>query len=157
VTDGSGVSSRPMLVDDIKKRIMAAMKAGRTVEKEVLRVALGELQTMEARGDKVDDDVVLRVVRKLVKSNRETIAATESEERKAELAAENEVLEELLPKGLSVDDIVAALAPVADAITAAGNDGQATGVAMKHLKSGGATVDGKDVSVAVKRLRQGAA
>jgi uncharacterized protein len=48
---------------------------------------------------------------------------------------------------------VAALAPVADAIRAAGNDGQATGVAMKQLKSTGATVDGKTVAAAVKQLR----
>lgn len=145
-----------MLANDIKKRIVAAMKAGRTVEKEVLRVALGELQTMEARGDEVDDAVATKVVRKLVKSNRETLAATEAEARKAELQQEIEILEGLLPKGLSVADIVAALSPVAEAISAAGNDGQATGVAMKHLKSSGAAVEGKDVSMAVKQMRQGA-
>jgi hypothetical protein len=38
---------------------------------------------------------------------------------------------------------------------AAGNDGQATGIAMKHLKALGANVDGKLVSVLTKRLRQG--
>jgi hypothetical protein len=38
-------------------------------------------------------------------------------------------------------------------VKAAGNDGQATGVAMKHLKSLGAEVNGKDVSAAVRQLR----
>jgi len=52
-----------------------------------------------------------------------------------------------------VEDIVSALAPVHAAIKAAGNEGQATGVAMKHLKSSGATVNGKDVAEAVKRVR----
>jgi hypothetical protein len=42
---------------------------------------------------------------------------------------------------------------VAGAIKAAGNDGQATGVAMKHLKSAGASVDGKTVAEAVKQIR----
>jgi len=42
---------------------------------------------------------------------------------------------------------------VAEAIKAAGNDGQATGVAMKHLKSTGAVVSGKDVAAVVKTLR----
>ena len=46
-----------------------------------------------------------------------------------------------------------ALAPVVDALKAAGNDGQATGVAMKHLKSVGAVVTGKEVTAAVKKLR----
>jgi len=146
-----------MLVDDIKKQIMAAMKAGRVLEKEILRTALGELQTIEARGKTVDDDVVVRSVRRLVKSNRETIALTKDDARRTVLEQENEVLEALLPKGLGVDDIVAALAPVADAISAAGNDGQATGIAMKHLKAAGTAVEGKDVSEAVKRIRQGAA
>ena len=63
------------------------------------------------------------------------------------------VLESFLPKTLSVDEIVAALAAVADPIKAAGNDGQATGVAMKHLKSTSALVNGKDVSEAVKKIR----
>jgi len=51
------------------------------------------------------------------------------------------------------NEFVAALAGVTDAIRAAGNDGQATGVAMKELKKAGAVVNGKDVSAAVKQLR----
>jgi len=38
-------------------------------------------------------------------------------------------------------------------VLAAKNDGQATGVAMKHLKSSGASVTGQDVAQAVKALR----
>lgn len=142
-----------MLVDDIKKRIQAAMKAGNTLEKEVLRVVLGEIQTEEARGTKADDALAERVLKKLVKSNRETLQSATDAEQKAALEGEIAILQELLPKSLSVDEIVQALAPVADAIRGAGNDGQATGIAMKHLKASGATVDGKDVAQAVKRLR----
>ena len=63
------------------------------------------------------------------------------------------MLEELLPKTLDADGIVALLEPVRDAIRAAANDGQATGVAMKHLKTTGAAVQGKDVGDAVRRIR----
>jgi uncharacterized protein YqeY len=63
------------------------------------------------------------------------------------------VLSALLPKQLSVDDIVAALASEHDAIKAAKSDGQATGIAMKHLKSTGAAVSGNDVGAAVKQIR----
>jgi hypothetical protein len=52
-----------------------------------------------------------------------------------------------------VPEIVAALAQVSEAVKAATNDGQATGVAMKHLKSLGADVNGKDVSAAVRQMR----
>jgi uncharacterized protein YqeY len=92
-------------------------------------------------------------LKKLVKSNEESIAASQDETQKATLRAEIEVLSAFLPKSLGVAEIVASLAAVADAVKAAGNDGQATGVAMKHLKSLGAEVNGKDVSAAVRQLR----
>lgn len=145
-----------MLTEDIKKRVLQAMKAGNTVEKEVLRVALGEMQTQEARGDEpLSDEEAFAIVRKLVKSNRETLAASTDPEQKRVLEEELSVLGSLLPKTLSVEEIVAALAPVAEQIKAAGNDGQATGVAMKHLKSTGASASGQDASAAVRRMRGG--
>ena len=142
-----------MLVDEIKRRITVAMKAGKTVEKEILRVALGEIQTAEARGTATTDDSAAAVVRKLIKSNEETLAATTSEADKRTLAEENVVLASLLPKSLGAAEIVEALAGLRDALRAAGNDGQATGIAMKHLKSTGAIVNGKDVTEAVKKIR----
>ena len=142
-----------MLIEEIKRRITAAMKAGSTIEKDILRLALGEIQTAEARGTSITDEGVAAIVRKIIKSNEETLAATEGEEQKRTLAAENAVLASLLPKSLGVEDIIAALAPSLPAIKAAGNDGQATGIAMKQLKTTGAVVNGKDVTEAVKRMR----
>jgi uncharacterized protein YqeY len=142
-----------MLIDEIKRRITAAMKAGNTVEKEILRVALGEIQTAEGRGAGVSDEGTAAIVRKLIKSNEETLTVTAEEAQKRTLAEENAVLRSLLPKSLSVPEIVEALAPLRDAIKAAGNDGQATGAAMKHLKTSGAIVNGKDVTEAVKQIR----
>lgn len=142
------------LVDQIKARMFQAMKAGNNVEKEILRVAMGELTTDAARpGKKGDDDEARAILKKLVKSNEESLQASQDEAQKATLRAEIEVLNGFLPKSLGVDEIVAALAPVAEAVKTAGNDGQATGVAMKHLKSLGAVVNGKDVSAAVRNLR----
>lgn len=142
------------LVDQIKARMFQAMKAGSTVEKEILRVAMGEITTEAARdGRKGSDEEAQAILRKLVKSNEESLQASQDEAQKAQLLAEIEVLNGFLPKSLGLDEIVAALAPVAEAVKAAGNDGQATGVAMKHLKSLGAVVNGKDVSAAVRNLR----
>jgi uncharacterized protein YqeY len=144
-----------MLTDVIRERMLEAMKAGKDVEKSVLRVALGEIQSSESRtGETLDDEGVAAVLRKLVKSNTDTIAAGADAERRAVLEAENEILESLLPKTLSVEEIAAALGDVLDAIRGAGNDGQATGIAMKHLKAAGAPVNGKDVAQAVRGLRQ---
>jgi uncharacterized protein len=144
-----------MLLDQIKAQMKAAMKAGKTVEKEILRTAIGEISTEAARTDDgtLPDPKVEKILRKLLKSNRDTIENTADDAQKATLEEEIAVLEALLPKSLTVDEITAALAPVTDAIKAAGNDGQATGVAMKHLKGQGAVVEGKDVSAAVKQIR----
>lgn len=143
------------LAEQIKQRMFQAMKAGNSVEKEILRVAMGEITTDAARpGKKGDDDETQAILKKLVKSNEESLAASQDEAQKAQLRAEIEVLNAFLPKSLGVAEILALLANVADAVKAAPGEGQATGVAMKHLKSVGAVVGGKDVSAAVRQLRQ---
>ena len=143
-----------MLVDDIKKQITLAMKSGDVAARDVLRLALGEIQTAEARKNApASDEDAEGAIRKLIKSNEETLGLTSEGERATTLRREIEVLSGLLPKQLSVDEIVAALASQHDAIKAAKNDGQATGIAMKHLKASGAAVSGNDVGAAVKKLR----
>ncbi len=143
-----------MLVDQIRARVTQAVKAKDEVSRDVLRLALGEIQTAEARANRpLQDAEVGAIVRKLVKSNEETLAAAGDGPQAATLRAEIAVLTSLLPKTLSVDELVDALASQRDAIRAAKNDGQATGVAMKHLKSTSATFDGSDVATAVKKLR----
>ena len=145
---------RSMLKDELKSGMLAAMKAGRAREKNILRLALGEIQTAETRvPEALGHDEVERILRKLLKSIGESLAATQDEEQQAGLREEVAVLEGYLPKTLSAEEIAAALEPVRAQVLAAGNDGQATGVAMKHLKSSGAVVEGKDVSAAVRALR----
>jgi uncharacterized protein len=143
-----------MLLDEIKAQMFRAMKAGNVLEKEILRVAVGEITTEAAReGRKGDDDEARAIVKKLIKSNDESLATDLAPDKRASLVEENRILSAFLPKSLGVDDIVSALAAVAAAVKAAGSEGQATGVAMKHLKASGANVNGKDVAEAVKRLR----
>jgi uncharacterized protein YqeY len=141
------------LLQDLKKRMMLAMKAGHVVEKEILRVAIGEVETAASRVATLDDEATLGILRKLLKSNEETMGLEVDVAKKATLAEENAVLKSLLPQSLGVDAIVDALAPLRDAIRGAGNDGQATGIAMKHLKAQGAVAGGKDVTEAVKKMR----
>ena len=143
-----------MLLDEIKAQMFRAMKAGAVVEKEILRVAIGEITTDAAReGRKGDDDEARAIIKKLIKSNDETLATNPDPEKKSTLESENRILSAFLPRALDVDAIVAALDAVKDGVRSAGSEGQATGVAMKHLKSLGASVNGKDVAEAVKRVR----
>ena len=144
-----------MLVDEIKKRAAAAVKQGDTVTRDVLRLALGEIQTAEARkNEAMGEEEAAAALRKLMKSNEETLAALPvGDERIAVLKREIEVLTSLVPAQLSVAQIVEALGAHVEAIKAAPSDGQATGIAMKHLKAASADVKGTDVGAAVKQLR----
>jgi uncharacterized protein len=144
-----------MLLDEIKARMFKAMKEGRVVEKEILRVAVGEITTNAARaGMTGSDEESQATLRKLMKSNEESLAVIEDPQQRANIELEQRTLADLLPKSLNVEEIIQALAGAKDAIVAAGNVGQATGVAMKQLKSSGAVVNGKDVSAAVTQMRQ---
>jgi uncharacterized protein YqeY len=143
-----------MLLDRLKQRILEATKARDAVVRDVLRLALGEAQTAEANSGKpIDDAMVAAVAKKIIKSNHESIAAAGEGERADVLRREIEALSELLPKTMSVDEIVAALAPVRDAILAAKADGPATGIATKHLKQAGLVFEGSDATAAVKAIR----
>jgi hypothetical protein len=138
------------LAADIKKAMFAAMKAKNIVEKEILRVALGEITKT---GEESGDPEVLAILKKLVKSNREAISATEDAEGKAKLELEIEILQAYLPKSLGAEEIVALLADVSDQIKAAPNQGPAMGIAMKTLKAAGATAEAPDVAKAVDQIR----
>ena len=143
-----------MLTEQIKKQMIEAMKQKNTIAKEVLRVALGEIQTAEARSGKPPtDEQAAALVRKLIKSNRETIEAGPDEQTAERLNQEIQILESLLPQTLDVPQIIEALGEVADQVAAAPNDGAATGLAVKHLKAADAAVEGKDVAAAVRQMR----
>ena len=143
-----------MLLDTLKARITQAVKDKDPVARDVLRLAFGEVQTAEARAERpLRDEEVTAILKKLVKSNEETLALTADGDAAATLRKENEALSSLLPKAITPEQIVEALAPQVDAIKAAKGDGQAMGVAMKHLKALGMTVEAADVTAAVKKLR----
>jgi hypothetical protein len=147
------------LLETLKGKLTECRKAGKPVEMSVLQVVLGDASMIEARtGKKASDEEVEKLIRKTMLGNQETLGILEqksmtSSDNYSKLKAENAFLETLLPKTLSVDEIVANLAEVADAVKGAKNDGQATGVAMKHLKGKQLKVLGEDVSAAVKKMR----
>ena len=91
-----------MLVDEIKARMLAALKGGRSLEKQILSVALGEIQTLEARlndkGEQLVDAQSEATVRKLIKSNRETLEVSPADQRAA-LEQEITILESLAAEG----------------------------------------------------------
>ena len=143
-----------MLADEIKARMTRAMKDKDPVAKTILGLAFAEIQADEARkGRSLTDEEAMGLVRKLVKSNDETLALTGDATVAGTLRREIEVLKSLLPKELSVEDIRVALASEKNAIVAAKSEGQATGIAMKRLKESGVSAGGREVAVVVKEMR----
>jgi uncharacterized protein len=152
-----------VLVDEIKARITRARREKDDVARDVLGLALGEIQTAEARANRsLRDDEAVAVVLKLLKSNEETLSlASEDgaggqgpELRALALRHEIQVLSSLIPATLSPDSIERELASVADEVRAAKSEGQAMGVAMKHIKTTGARVESASVLQAIQRLRR---
>jgi uncharacterized protein len=144
-----------MLIDEIKAQMTRAMRERDEVVRNILGLAVGEIQTAEARANRpLGDDEAMAIVRKLLKSNEETLALAGTDDaRSPSLWRGIETLSALLPRSMSVEQIVDALSSVAESIRAAKSDGQAMGVAMKHLKAAGAVVGAPDVQQAVKQVR----
>jgi len=143
-----------MLVETIRRRVVEAMKAGDDIQKSILRVALGEIQAAQVRaGRDLPDPEAEAVLRKLLKANEDSMAVAPHPEQRERLARESEVIRTLLPRTLVGAELEAALGPVRDAIRTAKSAGQATGIAMKHLKAAGAAVEGHEVARVVGAMR----
>lgn len=139
------------LKDEMKQGVIQALKAKDDVKKNILRVALGEIETEEARHGQINDEKVLSIVRKIVTNNNETIEAGAG--NADQLRTENEILNAYLPKTMSKDEIKEFLASSAEQISNAPSDGAATGIAMKALKSEKKDVLGAEVKEVVAEMR----
>jgi uncharacterized protein YqeY len=146
---------------DLQAKLQEAMKSKNELARDMLRVIMGEVSTRRARtGKEPADDEVHGIIRKLIAGNTETRHELErrgqtEHEAYNRLAQENSYLEGLLPKSLDRAAIRRELEPIAAELKGAKNDGQATGLAMKHLKQKGLAVQGEEVAAAVKELRAG--
>jgi uncharacterized protein YqeY len=127
-----------MLFDTIKQKLLIARKAGEKATLSILTVVVGESETLQfskGHAPTVTDEEVIKIIKKLIEDNSSMLA------QKPELANENEILSELLPKMASKDEIRAALAGV----DLGAKEGQARGIAIKHLKTEGIMAESKDV------------
>src|SRR5262249_34692815 len=133
---------------DLQAKLQEAMKARNELAKNVLRVVMGEVSTRKARtGKEPADTEVHAIIRSIISNNNETRKELEqrgqtSHEAYPRLGQENGYLETLLPKTLDQAAIQKELQPIAAELRSAKNDGQATGLAMKHLKQKGLAVLG---------------
>lgn len=142
-----------MLEQELRRRITAS-KIGST-ERDVLRVVLGECQQKSFSG-KISDDIVVGVIRKLLKSNQETIGyLKENDNRRSDYLEEIEVLNSLLPAFWSETEIKSKIISegLFEKVKMARSNGEAVGLVMGQFKKTNAPVEGNTVKKVIEQLR----
>jgi uncharacterized protein len=140
-------------VDTLKQKISAdflqAFKSGDKVKKNLLGVVKGEITTVEKNTNSGDlsDAEVTKILNKIAKNLKETIAQANSEEAKAELS----VIEAYLPKQMTEAEIRVAVEQII-AETGASSPGEMGKVMGGFNAKYAGQADGKIVSVIVKEL-----
>lgn len=129
------------LQERIKKDLTAAIKARDEDTKETLRVVMGEFGRLE--GKAVADDDVVKVLRKLIKSEKEVLA-----QKGAASSPFITVIESYLPRMADDDEIRAWIAANVD-FTAFKNKMQAMGTILQHF---GSRADGNRVKAILQQL-----
>lgn len=101
-----------MTYDELKDQIKDAMKARDKVRLSILRQVHGELKNIEVdQRREVTDEDVTAMIKRVIKQTSETldasIKAANNQERTDNLTRQVEILEGLLPKQLSGEELVA--------------------------------------------------
>lgn len=142
------------MIEKIKTLHRNSIKNKDTIGKSLYSTLLGEMELEESRKNKaLKEEECIVIVKKFIKNINETLQYANPPVRSF-LNMEKELLESLLPKTMSNNDIVSFISHNSDllhSILAAKTEGQAIGIAMKELKG---KADGKDVKKAVEELRE---
>lgn len=148
------------LEQTLRDRIKQAMRDKDALRRDILKLALSEITSQAALGD-VSEEQAVKLVRKIIENNQESITALakrdsgDDRDKLERLKTENEILGELLPQEWTAPQVKAFIEQqgLTEQITAANNNGQAMGAAMKALKAAGAAVSGKVVNQVIAELR----
>lgn len=140
------------LKEKIRSNLLEARKANNTPAKNILTVLLGDIQTQESTGSVLTDEQIEAKIRKLIESNKETIAIKPS----IALSDENSVLESFLPKYLTQEEVERFIRSNSDLFELVKNsekEGPAIGLVNKSLKENAAKYLGGTVKDAVLAIR----
>jgi uncharacterized protein YqeY len=98
-----------VLKEKLANSLKDAIRAKDDVRKRTIRLALAAIKNTEIdRNAELEDNDILNILQKEVKSRRETIEAAEKADRNdmiLEALAEIEALESFLPKQLSIEEL----------------------------------------------------
>ena len=147
-----------MLEEKIQQDIIAATKERNTDRLSAVKAIKNEIQVYKTSGANKDatDDVVLKLIQKLVKQHRESAEIYQNANR-PDLAekelSENRYLEEYLPKQLSEEEITKSIKKIISDVgaTSIRDMGKVMGLATKQMAG---TASGQVISKIVKNLLQ---
>lgn len=101
-----------MLIDELKKAQMEALKTKDTLKRSVLQIVTGKVKLAEiekrTKNESINDDDVLLVINKVIKELDEEILAFKNAnrlEKVEELSKQKEILEAYLPAKLTEEEI----------------------------------------------------
>lgn len=95
-----------MLYEQLVTERNYARKNGQTVVYDIATLLMGELDTLAKRDNKtVTDQDVVSVAKKIIKSNKDTIALLKDNSQKSRLVLQNQFLEKFLPSMISEEQI----------------------------------------------------
>jgi uncharacterized protein len=129
------------IVQQMRTQLREAMKARDAVRTKFLRYWIAQLTL--GTGAEVPDDQAVKKMRGILKEAQAGRTAFSPEEQA--------LIQEWVPPALNREEIRAALTQVADQIRAAPKEGQAMGIAMKHLA--GQPTDADEVRAVLAEMR----
>jgi len=140
----------------LKSEIHKALLARDEISKNILRLVLGEIQLKES-STKLSTAEHQAIIRKIIKSNQETIARLLESNRPDDvliLLKEIDILKAILPKDWDSNKIHQFIKDKNIDVISPKNEGQAIGAVMKALKvEPDAVIDPAIVKVVVIELR----
>lgn len=138
--------------DLLKKEITTAILSKNILKRDILKVVLGEVQTIESRQGVISDEQVIKIIKKLIQSNNECIALVKNEK----LEQENVILGAFLPKEMTLAELGGFFLGMGgyQHIVEAKNEGQAVGLVMKAVKAASLSVDSSVVKEFVQKVRK---
>lgn len=144
-----------MLKEKLMEDLKVSMREKNTLRKNTVQmVRAAILQIEKDKGIEVDDNKILEIIAKEVKSKKDALVDFEKGGRQdliEQTNAEIEVLQEYLPKQLTHDELVEKVKEVIEKVGATSIKDM--GAVMKEAKAKiGTSADGKSINEVVKEL-----
>lgn len=141
---------------EIRSKLRTAIKENNTILKNVLRLLLGEIETLESSNKKFDSN---KIIKKLIDSNNQILAIKNDEV----LIKENEILNSFLPKEISKEELLNTIESfycpngsrqslVLETNTK--SEGQLMGIFIKQLKANNVIFNNNDLVNIIKELKE---